>query len=162
MRVAIGADHGGVELKEVLKAFIAGELGHAVDDVGCLSCGAGASVDYPDFAFPVADRVARGVADRGILICGTGIGMMIAANKVPGIRAALAHDLYSARMSRAHNDANVLTLGGRIIGPELAREIVRVWLATPFEGGRHARRLEKIAGREAALRVRRNGEGGGT
>ncbi|MBE3595432.1 MAG: ribose 5-phosphate isomerase B [Hydrogenibacillus sp.] len=150
MRVAIGADHGGFELKEALKRLIVEELGCDVDDVGCLECAAGRSVDYPDYAFPVAEKVARGEADRGILICGTGIGMAIAANKVPGVRAALVHDLYSAKMSRAHNDANVLTMGGRVVGPEIAREIVRIWLATPFEGGRHERRLSKIAAQEAA------------
>ncbi|QZA32964.1 ribose 5-phosphate isomerase B [Hydrogenibacillus sp. N12] len=145
MRIALGADHGGFRLKEILKAYVQ-SLGHEVIDVGTTSEDA---VDYPDYAFPVAEMVARGEVDRGILLCGTGIGMAIAANKVPGVRAALVHDLFSARATRAHNDANVLTMGGRLLGSDLAKEIVRVWLETPFEGGRHARRIEKIAAREA-------------
>ncbi|KWX08175.1 ribose 5-phosphate isomerase B [Hydrogenibacillus schlegelii] len=145
MRIALGADHGGFRLKEIVKAYVQ-SLGHEVIDVGTTS---EAAVDYPDYAFPVAEMVARGEVDRGILLCGTGIGMAIAANKVPGVRAALVHDLFSARATRAHNDANVLTMGGRLLGPDLAKEIVRVWLETPFEGGRHARRIEKIAAREA-------------
>lgn len=103
------------------------------------------AVDYPDFALPVAEAVARGEFDRGIIVCGTGIGVSIVANKVPGVRAALCHDTFSARSSRAHNDANILTLGERVVGPGLALEIVRVWLASEFEGGRHARRVAKIA-----------------
>ncbi|MBE3597029.1 MAG: ribose 5-phosphate isomerase B [Hydrogenibacillus sp.] len=146
MRVAIGADHGGYALKETIKAFLTETLGHEVIDVGTHS---EASVDYPDYAFPVAEMVARGEADRGVLICGTGIGMAIAANKVSGVRAALVHDLFSAKATRAHNDSNVLTMGGRVIGPDVAKEIVRVWLETPFDGGRHARRIDKIAAREA-------------
>ena len=102
------------------------------------------SVDYPDVALPVAQSVADGLFDRGILICGTGIGIGIAANKVKGIRAALVHDTFSAHASREHNDANILTMGERVIGPGLARDIVTIWLATDFEGGRHERRVEKI------------------
>lgn len=145
MRIAIGADHGGYELKELIKKMIIEELGYEVVDFGVDSP---TSVDYPDFAIPVAEKVADGEFDRGILICGTGIGMSIAANKVRGIRAALVHDLYSAKATREHNDSNVLTMGGRIIGPEVAREIVRIWLTTPFTGGRHTRRLEKIKAAE--------------
>lgn len=141
MRIAIGADHGGYELKELIKKMIIEELGYEVVDFGVDSP---TSVDYPDFAIPVAEKVAAGEFDRGILICGTGIGMSIAANKVRGIRAALVHDLYSAKATREHNDSNILTMGGRIIGPEVAREIVRIWLTTPFTGGRHTRRLDKI------------------
>lgn len=141
VRVAIGADHGGFRLKEALKKLLE-ELGHEVRDFGPER--GDASVDYPDFALPLARAVAAGEWDRGILICGTGIGMSIAANKVPGVRCALAHDVYSARMTREHNDSNVLALGERVIGVGLAEEIVRVWLSTPFSGGRHQRRLDKI------------------
>ncbi|MDY0324468.1 MAG: ribose 5-phosphate isomerase B [Candidatus Carbobacillus sp.] len=148
MRIAIGSDHGGYTLKEQIKTFIVEELGYEVIDVGCETCAKGVSVDYPDYAFSVTDFVKDGTAERGIAICGTGIGMSIAANKVPGIRAALVNDLYSARMSRAHNDANVLALGGRVVGPQIALEIVKIFLTTPYEGGRHDQRLKKIAERE--------------
>lgn len=141
MRIAIGADHGGYELKELIKKMIVDELGFDLVDFGPETPD---SVDYPDFAIPVAEKVAAGEYDRGILICGTGIGMSIAANKVKGIRAALVHDLYSAKATREHNDSNILTMGGRIVGPEIAREIARIWLTTPFTGGRHTRRLDKI------------------
>ena len=140
MKIAIGADHGGYRLKEEIKKHLL-EWGHEVADMGCHSAD---SVDYPDYAAPVAREVARGRYDRGILICGTGIGMSIAANKVKGVRCALVHDVYSAKMTRLHNDSNVLALGERVIGPGLAVEIVKTWLDTPFEGGRHKRRLEKI------------------
>lgn len=140
MRIAIGADHAGYALKETLVAYMR-ERGLEVLDFGTHSSD---SVDYPDYARAVAEAVARGNADFGVLICGTGIGMSIAANKVPGIRAAAVSDVYSARMSRAHNDANILCMGGRVVGPGLAIEILETWLRTPFEGGRHARRLEKI------------------
>jgi ribose 5-phosphate isomerase B len=138
--VAVGADHGGYELKEQLKGFI-GELGFAV-----LDCGTGSteSVDYPDFAFAVARLVSDGQAAYGIVIDGAGIGSCMAANKVPGVRAALCYDLSTAANSREHNDANVLTLGGRLIGLNLARDIVKTWLQTEFAGGRHARRVDKI------------------
>lgn len=139
-RIAIGADHGGFELKEELKEFLR-DLGHQVEDLGTHE---EHSVHYPGFAASVARRLCQGEADRGILICGTGIGMSIVANRFPGVRAALCHDLYTAIMSRKHNDANCLALGGRVLGKGLAKEIVRVWLETPFEGGRHELRLAQI------------------
>ena len=140
MKVAIGADHGGYRLKEDIKGLLE-DLGVDYKDFGAHST---ESVDYPDVALPVAQSVADGLFDRGILICGTGIGIGIAANKVKGIRAALVHDTFSAHASREHNDANILTMGERVIGPGLARDIVTIWLATDFEGGRHERRVEKI------------------
>ncbi|HEX9760093.1 MAG TPA: ribose 5-phosphate isomerase B [Candidatus Acidoferrales bacterium] len=139
-RVAIGADHGGFELKEQLKDFLR-EWGYRVLDQG--TDGA-AAVDYPDFAEAVANAVARGDAQRGIVIDSAGIGSSIAANKVPGVRAALCYDRATARNSREHNDANVLSLGAKLLSPETAREIVAVWLQTPFAGGRHQRRVDKI------------------
>ncbi len=140
MKIAVGSDHAGFELKEHIKGILpAGD--YEVTDVGTNSP---ESVDYPDFGFEVARRVAAGEADRGILICGTGIGMSIAANKVKGIRAALVNDLYTAAQSRRHNDANVLVLGGRVIGKGLAEEIVKTWLSTAFEGARHLGRIGKI------------------
>jgi len=146
MRIAIGADHGGFVLKTPIVAFLT-EQGHDVADFGVHM--AEISVDYPDFAQPVAQAVASGQADLGILICATGIGMSIAANKVHGVRAALCHDTYSARLARQHNNSNVLCLGGRVIGPGLAVEIVAAWLSAEFEGGRHARRVDKITAMEA-------------
>ena len=143
MKVAIGADHGGVHLKATIKALL-DELNVAYTDFGTDSED---SVDYPDIAEPVAKAVAAGEYDRGILICGTGIG--IAANKIAGIRAALCHDTFSAHASREHNNANILTMGERVIGPGLAGDIVKIWLATEFEGGRHERRVTKIAELEA-------------
>ena len=140
LTIVIGADHGGVELKEDLKEFLQ-QLGHNVVDLGTHGTD---SVHYPTFAANVARRIQDREADRGILICGTGIGMSVVANRFPGIRAALCHDLYTALMSRRHNDANCLALGGRVLGKDHAREIVRVWLETPFEGGRHATRLVQI------------------
>lgn len=144
----IAADHGGVELKDDIVRMLAAQ-GVDCEDLGTRGT---ESVDYPDYAAQVADRVSRGEAARGILVCGTGIGMAIAANKFAGVRAALVHDTYTAKMSREHNDANVLVLGGRVTAPVLAEEIVRTWLATPFEGGRHARRVEKIGKIEEAAR----------
>ncbi|MDQ0113572.1 ribose 5-phosphate isomerase B [Paenibacillus harenae] len=142
MKIAIGADHAGYVLKDVVVPFIE-SLGHEIVDVGC-DCSQ--SVDYPDYALPVCDLVASGEADRGILICGTGIGMSIAANKVKGIRCALVHDLFSAKATREHNDTNVLAMGERIIGPGVAQEIIRIWLETPFSHGeRHLGRLNKVA-----------------
>ena len=138
--VYVGADHGGYELKENLKQFLL-ESGYEVYDVGTDSA---ASVDYPDFAAAVARAVASGAAWRGIMIDAAGIGSSIAANKVPGVRAALCYDRATARNSREHNDANLLTLGARMHTPEEAREIVRVWLTTAFGGGRHQRRIDKI------------------
>ncbi len=139
-RIALAADHGGFKLK----AFIYNELtsaGHSVEDLGTHTA---ESIDYPDIATLVTDRVLSGEAERGILICGTGIGMSMAANRLPGIRAALCHDEYTARMSRAHNDANVLTLGERVLGEGLVKAILEVWLTTAFEGGRHAKRIGKL------------------
>ncbi len=150
--VAVGADHAGFPLKEDLKAYLK-EQGYEVRDVGTDSVG---SVDYPDFAVRVAEAVASGEAPWGLLICGTGIGMAITANKVPGVRAACCADPFSARMARAHNDANILTMGGRVVGPGLAREIVKAWLESRFEGGRHARRTAKIEALEE--RVGRGGQ----
>jgi ribose 5-phosphate isomerase B len=141
MRIAIGADHAGF----VLKQYLIGRLtasGHHVDDRGTNS---EAAVDYPPICAEVARLVTSGKADRGIVIGGSGQGEQMAANKVDGIRAALCNDLYSARLSREHNDANVLALGGRIVAFGLAEEIVRIWLNTSFEGGRHQRRLQQIA-----------------
>ena len=140
MQIGLACDHGGFELKEELKVFLK-SLGVEPIDMGTFNED---SVDYPDFGVLVAEKVSRGELERGILICGTGIGMSIVANKFPRIRAALANDLYSSRCSREHNDANILIIGGRIVGKELAKEIVKVWLETPFAGGRHQRRLEKI------------------
>ncbi|WP_017725986.1 ribose 5-phosphate isomerase B [Halalkalibacterium ligniniphilum] len=140
MKVAIGADHGGVKIKEEIKALM-DEHGIQYEDFGC-DCHT--SVDYPDYAIPVAEKVASGEFDRGILVCGTGIGMSIAANKVKGIRCALVHDTFSAKATRQHNDSNILAMGERVIGPGLAREIAKTWLETEYEGGRHARRIEKI------------------
>lgn len=151
MKVALGCDHAGFILKDVVAACLA-QGGHEVLDEGTDS---DASCDWPDFGERVARSVASGEAERGIAICGTGIGMAMTANKLPGVRAALCNDLYTARYSRLHNDANVLALGARVVGPGLAEEIVRIWLETPFEGGRHSRRLEKLAEVE-----RRHGEMG--
>lgn len=141
MKIAIGSDHAGFRLKdEIVDALKAS--GHEVEDFGC-NCAD--SIDYPDYAIPVAEKVASGEADRGILICGTGIGMSIAANKVPGVRCALVHDLFSAKATREHNDSNVLAMGERVIGPGLAHEIVKVWLGTEFsQGERHKNRVGKI------------------
>ena len=140
MRIGVDCDHGGFDLKEELKAFLK-SLGAEPMDMGTFS---EESVDYPDFGVLVAEEISRGELEKGILICGTGIGMSMVANKFPRVRAALANDLYSSRCSREHNDANILIIGGRIVGKELAKEIVKVWLETPFAGGRHKRRLEKI------------------
>jgi ribose 5-phosphate isomerase B len=141
MKIAIGADHAGYRLKDVIIPFIE-SLGHEITDVGC-NCEQ--SVDYPDYALPVCEKVVSGEVDKGILICGTGIGMTIAANKIPGIRCALVHDLFSAKATREHNDTNVLAMGERVIGPGVAEEIVRVWLETEFsQGVRHQNRLQKV------------------
>ena len=145
MQVALGADHAGFALKNALKRVL-DELGIAYHDFGTSSPDA---VDYPDFAEAVAKSVAGHQFDRGILVCGTGIGMSIAANKVPGIRAALASEVEAARLSRQHNDANVLTLGARLTPTDRAAEIVRAFLTTEFEAGRHGRRVEKIRSLEA-------------
>ncbi len=139
-RIALGADHAGYRLKEDIKAFLK-ENNYYFEDFGTFDT---KPVDYPEIAIKVATSIAKGVFPRGILICGTGIGMSIVANKVPGVYAALCHDIFTARASRAHNNSNLLTLGGRIIASELAKEIVREWLETPFEGGRHLRRIQQI------------------
>jgi ribose 5-phosphate isomerase B len=141
MRIAIGADHAGFPLKEHLVATLV-RLGHDVDDRGTFS---ETPVDYPPICADVAQAVVAGRADRGIVIGGSGQGEQITANKVRGARAALCNDLYTARMSREHNDANVLAIGGRIVAFGLADEIVALWLSTPFEGGRHKRRVDQIA-----------------
>jgi len=141
MKIVVGSDHRGFKAKEQIKAIIA-ELGHTLIDVGTNDSN---PVDYPDPAYLAATQVSNGRADRAILICGTGIGMSITANKIKGIRAALCHDELSARVSRDHNDANVLCLSGDLIGEVLLRRIVEVWLETDFAGGRHLRRISKIA-----------------
>ena len=140
MRIAIGSDHRGFALKQSIVALLE-EMGHQTEDSGCYSSD---SVDYPDVAEKVAGSVGKGEADYGVLICGTGIGMSIAANKVPGVRAALCSDPSSAVMARQHNDANVLCMGGAMIGEWVAQEITKAYLDAGFEGGRHARRVEKI------------------
>jgi ribose 5-phosphate isomerase B len=139
MKIAIGSDHAGFELKEYLKESLAQE--HEFLDVGTENTD---SVDYPDYAVKVAGLVTGGKVDRGILLCGTGIGMSVAANKMKGVRAALAFDLYTAMQSRRHLDANILVLGAQVTGKGLALEIARTWTETLFEGGRHGRRIEKI------------------
>jgi ribose 5-phosphate isomerase B len=141
VRIAIGSDHAGYALKSQIVAVLTAR-GHDVEDLGTHD---EASVDYPPICADVARRVVAGSADRGIVLGGSGQGEQIAANKVRGARAALCNDLYTARMSREHNDANVLAMGGRIVAPGLAEEILSVWLDTPFEGGRHQRRLDQIA-----------------
>jgi ribose 5-phosphate isomerase B len=141
MKIVIGSDHRGVEAKRRLVASLQSQ-NHEVTDVGTQSH---ESVDYPDLAYEVAKRVSEGAAERGILICGTGIGMCITANKLRGVRAAPCHDSITAEMSRRHNDANVLCLSADLLGEELIDRMVRIFLETPFDGGRHARRVEKIA-----------------
>ncbi|WP_432354061.1 ribose 5-phosphate isomerase B [Sporosarcina sp. A2] len=140
MKLAISSDHGGNNLRREITQLLT-ELTIDFEDFGPED---GQSVDYPDYAAPVTKGVASGEFDKGILICGTGIGMSIAANKVNGIRCALVHDVFSAKATRGHNDTNVLAMGERVIGPGLAREITQAWLETPFEGGRHERRIEKL------------------
>ncbi|MFC2058161.1 ribose 5-phosphate isomerase B [Chloroflexota bacterium] len=140
MNIAIGCDHAGFDLKQAIMSLLT-ELGHSYEDFGCYNT---SSTDYPDIGLPVAEAVAQGRFDRGILICSTGIGMSIVANKASGIRAALCHDSFSARRAREHNDANVLCLGEWVIGKGLMREVVTSYLSSEFVGGRHARRLEKI------------------
>ena len=140
MVIGIGSDHGGYELKEFLKDFLQNN-NYKVKDFGCFSTD---SVDYPDIAIPLCKELQKGEIERGILICGTGIGMSITANRFKGIRATLCNDLFSAKMSRRHNNSNLLCMGGRIVGKDLAREILLVWLNEPFDGDRHIRRLKKI------------------
>jgi len=141
VRVAIGSDHAGYRLKEHFVAILK-DLGHEVEDLGTHS---EETVDYPPFCFAVGSAVVEGRAERGIVLGGSGQGEQIAANKVKRVRAALCNDLYTARLSRQHNDANVLSMGGRIVAFDLADEILKLWLETPFQGGRHVQRLEQIA-----------------
>ncbi|MFQ5602897.1 MAG: ribose 5-phosphate isomerase B [bacterium] len=148
-KIIIGSDHGGFELKEQLKQQLQ-KLGYEVEDVGTFST---ESVDYPDFAHVVAQKVAQATDLRGIIVDGAGVGSSIAANKVPGVRAAACQDVYTARNSRAHNNANVLTLGSRVLGPDVATDIVTVWLNTEFEGGRHANRVDKIMDIDRKYRI---------
>jgi ribose 5-phosphate isomerase B len=140
MQIGLACDHGGFELKEEVKSFLKSMSFEPVD----LGTFTEDSVDYPDYGVLVAQKISNGEMERGILICGSGIGMSIVANKFPGVRAALVNDLYSSRFSREHTDANILVIGARIVGKELAKEIVKVWLNTAFAGGRHKKRLEKI------------------
>ena len=141
MKVILASDHGGVNLRQEV-ADVLTELQIDFEDIGCDCEG---SVDYPDYGIPAAERVADGEFDKAILICGTGIGMSISANKVKGVRAALVHDLFTAKVTREHNDSNVLCMGERVIGPGLAKEIAKTWVTTEFEGGRHQNRVTKIA-----------------
>ena len=140
MKIAIASDHGGFDLKQTIVAFLA-EMDYDYTDLGTHSTD---SVDYPEYGRKVGEEVAAGNFDLGIVICGTGIGIGIAANKVPGIRCALCHDIFSAKATRNHNDSNMLSMGGRVIGPGLALEIVKTWLGADFEGGRHQRRVDAI------------------
>lgn len=141
MRISVGCDHRGLDVKNRVTELLA-RLGHSVTDEGTFSR---ESVDYPDIAMVVAEKVSRGEADRGILICGTGIGMSITANKFPGVRAATCNDVVTAEISRRHNDLNVLCLAGDLLGQRNIDRLIEIWIDTPFEGGRHARRLEKVA-----------------
>ena len=140
MHIAVGSDHAGFGLKQATLSLLS-ELGHNYEDFGCHDT---SSVDYPDIALPLAEAVSQGKFERGILICSTGVGISIAANKVAGARAALCHDTFSARRSREHNDANILCMGEWVVGKGLAREIIMAYLNSDFVGGRHARRVEKI------------------
>ncbi len=142
MKLAIGCDHGGFELKEEVVKFLKTVPKVQVEDMGVAGKD---SVDYPDYGRKVSEAVSAGTADRGILICGTGIGMSIVANRYPKVRAALCHDHFTAQMSREHNDANILVMGERVIGKGVALEVVKTWLETEFAGGRHQLRLNKIA-----------------
>lgn len=148
MKLAIGCDHGGFELKEEVLKFIKTVANIEVSDLGPAGR---ESVDYPDYGAKVAEAVSNGTMDRGILICGTGIGMSMVANRYPNVRAALCHDHFTALMSREHNDANVLVMGERVLGKGVALEIVKTWLDTPFAGGRHQKRLDKITTIEKAV-----------
>jgi ribose 5-phosphate isomerase B len=141
MRIAVGTDHRGYQIRSKVIELVE-RLGHEVEDVGTFSSEA---VDYPDIAAQVSRRVSQGEADRGILVCGTGLGMCIAANKFQGIRAAACHDDLTAEMSRRHSDANVLCLSADLLGERLINRMIELWLSTPFEGGRHAQRIEKMA-----------------
>jgi len=139
-KISIASDHGGFNLKEDISLFL-NQLGFEVNDLGPSNSNA---VDYPDYGISIATYISDNVDTRGIVICGTGVGMSIVVNRFPGIRGALCSDIYTAKLSREHNDSNLLVMGGRVVGVGLAREIVQVWLNTPFEGGRHIKRIEKI------------------
>jgi ribose 5-phosphate isomerase B len=145
VKIALGSDHAGFACKEAIARRLAA-LGHDVQDCGCFSA---ESVDYPDYAAAVARKIAGAECERGILVCGTGIGVAMAAGKVPGIRAATVHDRFTAQMSREHNDSNVLCLGGRVLDQRHAVELAEFWLGVPFAGGRHERRVRKIDALEA-------------
>jgi len=147
MKVIITGDHAGMTLRNEVKSVL-DELGYEYVDVGA-DCKT--SVDYPDYGLSAAERVASGEFDRGIFICGTGVGISISANKVKGIRCALTHDVFTAKATRQHNDSNVLAMGERVIGPSLAREITKTWLTTEFEGGRHKNRIDKITAYEQEM-----------
>ena len=146
IKIVIGSDHGGFELKEILKEYLA-ELSYEIEDVGTHNTD---SVDYPDFAHLVAQKVSQEHGLRGVIVDGAGIGSAIAANKVPGIRAATCHDVYTARNSREHNHANMLALGSRVLGSDVAKEILKVWLETDIGGGRHKKRVDKIVAIESS------------
>ena len=151
-KIALASDHGGFDLKESVIAHLL-NTGWEVDDLGPHT---GDSVDYPDYGIKLAEAVAEKKVDRGIVICGTGIGMSIVVNRYPGIRGTLCSDVFTAKLCREHNDSNILILGGRVIGKGLAAEIVNTWLNTPFEGGRHQRRLDKINQIDASLKTKGN------
>ena len=151
-KIALASDHGGFDLKESVIAHLL-NTGWEVDDLGPHS---GDSVDYPDYGIKLAEAVAEKRVQRGIVICGTGIGMSIVVNRYPGIRGTLCSDLFTAKLCREHNDSNILIMGGRVIGKGLAAEIVNTWLNTPFEGGRHQRRLDKINQIDASLKTKGN------
>ena len=150
MKIIIGSDHAGFDLKEACRSFLEDQAGYEVQDAGVYDRN---SSDYPEIAHEVSNAVSTGGCERGILICGTGLGMSMAANRHKGVRAALCHNLYTARLSRAHNDANVLCMGGRVIGAGIAFEMVELFLATPFEGGRHERRRDLIEIKQNASAV---------
>ena len=142
MKIGVACDHGGLVLKDLVKQTLEEGAAEVVD----LGTHSGASVDYPDYAKKAIDLLLSGGCERIVLICGTGIGMSICANRVPGVRGTLCHDGYTARMARMHNDSNCLILGGRVLGPAIAKDVVEVWLRTGFEGGRHQERLDRIEG----------------
>jgi ribose 5-phosphate isomerase B len=142
MKIALASDHRGFEFKKRIAAMLS-KMGHTVEDFGTTS--SSESVDYPDYGLKAAKAVGSKKCDRGILICGTGIGMSLIANKIKGVRAALCHNLYTVEMSRRHNDSNVLCIGADIVGEDVLEQKIKLWMETPFEGGRHARRLEKIS-----------------
>jgi ribose 5-phosphate isomerase B len=154
MRISVGSDHRGFAVRSKLVDMLR-RMGHEVDDVGAFSADA---VDYPDVAAMVAGKVSRGEVERGILVCGTGLGMCIAANKFRGVRAAPCHDDLTAEMSRRHNDANILCLSADLLGERIIDRIIETWLATPFEGGRHARRVEKILDLERRIEQEKAGQ----